>query len=131
MATEGEREESTTPGPVARRPRLRVRKQANHYVGARCIPRDYIHILDANLRRLFTDNPNPEVPARGYALVKYNRWSERNHLAVVTEAEAEDTGMLPFHFTAHPDCCNNDTSVMRDVEGSSRQTSRTVPYISS
>ncbi|RPA72082.1 hypothetical protein BJ508DRAFT_335403, partial [Ascobolus immersus RN42] len=72
-AENGHRDESATTQPVARRTGLRVRKQANLYVGARCIPQDYIHITDANLKRLFTDNPNPETPARGYALVKYNR----------------------------------------------------------
>ncbi|RPA81664.1 hypothetical protein BJ508DRAFT_326127 [Ascobolus immersus RN42] len=86
-------ESSPTPSPDDQ-PVSRPRKQSDWFVGARQLPAGYTHISDANLKRLFQENPTPEVPVRGYAEVKYRRWVERNQLSVVPEAEAADSQAL-------------------------------------
>lgn len=51
-----------------------------YFVGERALPNKYIHITDANLRRTFIENPDPDVPKHGYALLKYGRWIDRTSL---------------------------------------------------
>ncbi|RPA81567.1 hypothetical protein BJ508DRAFT_326257 [Ascobolus immersus RN42] len=58
-----------------------------YFVGERALPDRYLHISDANMKRMFLPNPDPSIPQHGYALVKYLRWMENK---AILSAAADD-----------------------------------------
>lgn len=69
-------------------------RKGRFYVGRRSVPGELIHIGEVNLRRMFCENPNPEVPVHGYATLKYKRWEDK---MLLTEANTpSDTQGMCF-----------------------------------